>query len=104
MMIKDRVISCNSVIIGPFVARFLERKDEIHLVILDVIMPKKNGREVYEELRKVRPDLKALFMSGYTADIVREKGILDEGLVFLDKPIAPQLLLKKVREVLGPQA
>jgi two-component system, cell cycle sensor histidine kinase and response regulator CckA len=86
------------------VVRFLERKDEIHLVILDVIMPKKNGREVYEELRKVRPDLKALFMSGYTADIVREKGILDEGLVFLDKPIAPQLLLKKVREVLGPQA
>ncbi len=86
------------------VARFLERKDEIHLVLLDVIMPKKNGREVYEELRKVRPDLKALFMSGYTADIVREKGILDEGLVFLDKPIAPQLLLKRVREVLGPQA
>jgi CheY-like chemotaxis protein len=86
------------------VARFLERKDEIHLVILDVIMPKKNGREVYEELRKARPDLKALFISGYTADIVYEKGILDEGLVFLDKPIAPQLLLKKVREVLGPQA
>jgi CheY-like chemotaxis protein len=85
------------------VVRFLERKGEIHLIILDAIMPKKDGREVYEDLRKARPVLKALFMSGYTADIVREKGILDEGLVFLDKPIAPHLLLKKVREVLGSQ-
>ena len=51
-------------------------------------MPKRNGKEVYEELRKVRPDLKALFMSGYTADIIREKGVLDQDILFLAKPVA----------------
>ncbi|MHB8843966.1 MAG: ATP-binding protein [Nitrospirota bacterium] len=86
------------------VALFRERGDAIALVILDVIMPKKNGKEVYEELRRIRPGLKTLFISGYTADIVHEKGILDQDLPFLSKPIAPQALLRKVREVLGARS
>ena len=64
-------------------------------------MPKKNGKEVCEELRRIRPGVKVLFISGYTADIVHDKGILDQELPFLSKPIAPQALLRKVREVLG---
>lgn len=79
---------------------FHENKDKIALIIFDVIMPKKNGKEAYDEIRKINPNIKAIFTSGYTADIVHKKGILDEGLDFLSKPVSPQSFLKKVKEVL----
>jgi two-component system cell cycle sensor histidine kinase/response regulator CckA len=79
---------------------FNENKDRIQLLILDVVMPKKNGKEVYNEIGKVRPDIKAIFISGYNADIIHQKGILEEGLDFISKPILPDELLRKVREVL----
>lgn len=72
----------------------------ISLLILDVIMPVKNGKEVYEELRGLKPDIKALFMSGYTANIIHKKGILDRGTEFISKPFSPNTFLRKVREVL----
>ena len=80
--------------------RFMENKDRIDFLLLDVIMPKKNGKEVYESIKKVRPDIKALFMSGYAEDIIHRKGILEEGLNFVLKPISPQELLKRIREIL----
>ncbi len=70
-------------------------------VILDVIMPKKNGRDVFEEMRKVKPDIKTIFLSGYTSDILTSKGILQDNLNFIIKPVLPGEFLKKVREVLG---
>jgi PAS domain S-box-containing protein len=79
---------------------FNENKDKIHLLILDAIMPKKNGKEVYNEIKKVRPDIKHIFSSGYDADIIHKKGIVEEGLNFISKPISPNVFLKKVREVL----
>jgi CheY-like chemotaxis protein len=79
---------------------FNENKDKIQLLFLDVIMPKKNGKEVYDDIKKVRPDIKAIFTSGYNADIIHKKGILEEGLDFITKPISPEELLRKVREVL----
>lgn len=79
---------------------FHENKDRIALIIFDVIMPKKNGKEAYDEIKKINPNIKTIFTSGYTADIVHKKGILDEGLDFLSKPVSPQGLLKKVKEVL----
>ena len=79
---------------------FTEHRDKIQLLILDVVMPKKNGKEVYDEIRKVRPDIKAIFTSGYNADVVHKKGILQEGLNYILKPVLPQELLKKAREVL----
>ena len=82
------------------VRKFSENRDRIGFLILDVIMPKKNGKEVYEEAQKIRPDIKALFTSGYTANIIHKKGILDEGLHFISKPITPKELLEKVRIVL----
>ncbi len=82
---------------------FNENKDKIQLVILDVIMPKKNGKECYNEIKKIRPDIKAIFTSGYTADIVHKKGILEEGLGYISKPVSPQKLLRKVWEVLNSQ-
>lgn len=82
------------------VARFLERVHEIDLVILDAIMPRKNGREVLDELRKRRADVKALFVSGYSESIIHKRGILEEGLHFLRKPVIPFELLRAVRKVL----
>jgi PAS domain S-box-containing protein len=82
------------------VTKFLLGKDEIQLLIFDVIMPKKSGKDAYEEVKKIAPGVKALFTSGYTADIIHRKGILEEGLNFIAKPVAPDILLKKIREVL----
>ena len=82
------------------IAKFKLHKDEIKLLILDVIMPNKNGKEAYEEIKKIKPDMKVLFTSGYPADIVHKQGILDEGFEFIVKPAAPAILLKKIREVL----
>lgn len=79
---------------------FNENKDRIQLLILDVVMPKKNGKEVYDEIKKIRPDIKAIFTSGYNAEIIHKKGILEKGLGFITKPFLPQELLKKVREFL----
>ncbi len=82
------------------VKRFIENRDKIAVVLLDVIMPVKNGRDVYEEIKKLDPDVKAIFMSGYTDDIISRKGILKEGFDFISKPINPGTLIRKIREVL----
>jgi CheY-like chemotaxis protein len=80
--------------------KFMENKDRIQLLLLDVIMPKKSGKVVYEEIRQIRPDIKTLFASGYAMDIIQKIGILEEGLNFVLKPLSPKELLRKVREVL----
>jgi PAS domain S-box-containing protein len=82
------------------ISKFLKHKRKVDLVMLDVVMPRKNGKEVYQYVRKVRPDIKALFTSGYTADVIHEKGVLDEGLNFVSKPVAPTDLLRKLRDIL----
>ena len=63
-------------------------------------MPKKNGKEVYDEIKKIKPSIKALFTSGYTKDIIINKGIYDPSYNFLSKPLSPNELLLKVREIL----
>ncbi|MEW6109261.1 MAG: response regulator [Nitrospirota bacterium] len=82
------------------VTKFEENNDKIQLCILDMIMPKKNGKEVYEDIKKIRPDVKFLFASGYTADIIYNERILDEGMDLILKPVSPRDLLRKVREAL----
>jgi PAS domain S-box-containing protein len=74
--------------------------NNIQLLILDVIMPKKNGKECYDEIRKSAPDIKTIFTSGYTANIIHKKGILEEGIDLILKPVSPNQLLRKIREVL----
>lgn len=83
------------------VRKFRENKENIRMVILDIIMPRKNGRDAFLEIRKIHPEVKAIFVSGYTGEFLTEEGILEEGLHFLPKPVVPWSLLEKVQEVLG---
>lgn len=86
------------------VRKYLEHKETIGLVIIDVIMPRKNGREVYAEISRIDPSVKALFISGHTRDIVFEKGVVDRDDNFLSKPVAPSVLMEKVRTLLDNNA
>lgn len=81
------------------VNKFNEHKD-ISLVILDSIMPKKNGNEVYGIIKKVRNDICVLFMSGHTKDVVLSKGIMEPQVEFISKPLLPEEFLKKVGDLL----
>jgi two-component system cell cycle sensor histidine kinase/response regulator CckA len=85
------------------IEKFGSSEGEIKLLILDVIMPKKNGKEVYDEIKKRQPDMEALFMSGYTDDILSRRGILEENLNFISKPLTQDALLQKVRRILDRQ-
>ncbi|HHT9147293.1 MAG TPA: ATP-binding protein, partial [Candidatus Wunengus sp. YC61] len=79
--------------------KFRENKDAIHLLLLDVIMPDKNGREVYDAIKETMPDIKTIFMSGYSKDVIHED-ISRLGVSFIWKPVLPTVLLKKVRAAL----
>ncbi|HEX2768694.1 MAG TPA: ATP-binding protein, partial [Geobacteraceae bacterium] len=82
------------------VGKYRGFRERIDLLILDVILPKMNGKDVFDEIRKIEPGVKALFISGYTGDFLSNKGILAEGLSFLAKPVAPRDLLRKIRTIL----
>jgi PAS domain S-box-containing protein len=82
------------------IQKFLDQQETIDLLLLDVVMPKKNGKEVYEEIIKVKPKIKVIFTSGYTGDVVIDKGIREEAMDFIQKPLSVKDLLFKIREVL----
>ena len=82
------------------ITKFMENREKIHLAMLDMIMPKKNGKEVSEALRKASPGIKILFVSGYTMDIIKSRELTESGFDVIHKPVRPQDLLRKVREVL----
>jgi PAS domain S-box-containing protein len=84
------------------VTMFKGNKDLIDLVILDVVMPGKNGKVVYGEIKKLKPEIKVLFISGHTDDILSAKGIEQESLEFMQKPLEPTTFLAKVEELLFP--
>jgi DNA-binding response OmpR family regulator len=72
----------------------------IHLLVADLMMPGINGRELARRLAALRPDMKLLYISGYPKDAVFGEKLLEEGAAFLEKPISPDILLPKVREIL----
>ncbi|MBF0565975.1 MAG: response regulator [Nitrospirae bacterium] len=82
---------------------FIAHRDEIKMVIFDVIMPKKNGKDAYDEIRALRPNVKALFTSGYAFDFLQKKGAVNDEWNFMSKPVQPIELLRKIREILDNQ-
>jgi len=73
---------------------------EVHLLLTDVVMPGMDGRQLAEKLRSFRPGLKCLFMSGYTSNVIAHSGVLEPGVVFIQKPFALADLADKVRQAL----
>ncbi|MFA4919623.1 MAG: PAS domain S-box protein [Thermodesulfovibrionales bacterium] len=80
------------------IGKFKLHKDKIQLVMLDVVMPNRNGREVYEAIKKITPDIKVLFTSGYPAEHIND--MIAKGSEFILKPVSPTKLLRKIREVI----
>jgi PAS domain S-box-containing protein len=77
-----------------------EHQSQINLLITDVVMPEMNGKELSERLHETCPGLKTLFMSGYTANVIAHRGVLDKGINFIQKPFSVESMGVKVREAL----
>jgi len=77
-----------------------EYNSPIHLLITDVVMPGMNGRELKEAITPLYPDIKTLYVSGYTANVIAHRGMLDEGTAFLQKPFTVNALIVRVRQVI----
>ncbi len=85
---------------GEEAVEIFRRNKEIALAVLDVVMPRMGGKEASKAMRKENPQLKLLFMSGYSADAIHESYVLTAEFPFLQKPFGPTILARKIREVL----
>ncbi|MFW8601616.1 response regulator [Desulfobacterota bacterium M19] len=83
------------------IRKFSEYGDDIDLLLFDVVMPGKSGKEACNFIRQIRPTVKVLFMSGYTADIIIDKGLAQDDFNFIAKPVSPRELRLKIRDVLN---
>jgi DNA-binding NtrC family response regulator len=81
-----------------------ETKQPIHLLVSDVVMPKMNGKELYQRMRSFHPSLKVLYISGYTDDVIAHEGVLEPGTHFLQKPFSIPDFTSKIREALGSKS
>jgi CheY-like chemotaxis protein len=78
-----------------------EHPGEIHLLLTDVVMPEMSGRDLRERLSALRPGIRSLFMSGYTTNVIAHRGVLDEGVNFMQKPFSREVLAARLREALN---
>ncbi len=81
--------------------RFMKNRDKIDLVVSDVVMPKASGKDLYERLCAVKPDIRFLFISGYTADIIGQHLMMSEDIDFIPKPFSPHKFGEKIAEMLN---
>ena len=79
---------------------FAANRGAIALVVMDLIMPRKNGMEAGEEIARLEPGVKILYSSGYTSDFMERRGVIEQGIQLIMKPVQPVQLLRKVREML----
>ena len=86
--------------VGDALAICRHHEGQIHLMLTDVVMPELNGKELFDRLIIIRPDLKVLYMSGYAESGIVHDGMLEPGTAFIPKPFTPEALAAKVREVL----
>ncbi len=82
------------------ISQFTAHKDRISLLLIDVVMPRMNGYEAYKQIQQIRPGAKAIFISGYTADILHQEEIVGEGINILSKPALNKGLLAMIRSLL----
>lgn len=82
------------------IKKYEKNKDKIDMLILDIVLPKKNGKAVYDLIKSQNPGIKALFMSGYTDDIVTVRSIFEEGMEFISKPLDVPAFIIRVQEIL----
>jgi CheY-like chemotaxis protein len=86
---------------GEALAVSSSHAEPIHLLITDVVMPEMSGRELGAELMRRRPEMRALYMSGYTGNVIARHGLLEEDVAFIQKPFTAESLAAKVRDTLG---
>jgi CheY-like chemotaxis protein len=101
MLVREgyRVLTADG---GPAALEVWEQHaDSIDLLLTDVVMPQMSGRELAERLKAERPDLKVLYMSGYTSDVIARHGVLGSETALLPKPFTQESLSRKVRGVLS---
>ena len=94
-----KVLTANSPIQAINIAK--DHASAIDLLITDVIMPEMHGRDLARNILSIIPDIKCMFMSGYTADVIARDGLIDEGTHFIQKPFSRNALAVKVRKALG---
>jgi len=82
------------------VKKFVENMDEIHLLLFDLVMPRKSGKAAYDDIRKLRSDLPVIFMSGYAPDFIRQRELAGDSHMLVTKPVSPMHLLHVIRKVL----
>ncbi len=85
---------------GEGAIQIFKQHKQIDLLITDVVMPKMSGKDVADQLRKIHPKTRVLFMSGYTDEAIVHHGIVDSGIAFIQKPFSENALAQKVRDVL----
>jgi len=78
-----------------------EHDGDIHLLLTDVVLPEMSGKDLAREITKIRPAIRTLYMSGYTANVIAHQGVLDDGVQFIGKPFTPESLGRKVWEAMG---
>jgi two-component system cell cycle sensor histidine kinase/response regulator CckA len=97
-MMNYKVIEASN---GPEALEVMRNEqNKIQLVLTDVVMPQMSGKEMADKIKKLKPDMEVLYMSGYTENAIVHKGVLEAGTNFIQKPFTPAALIKKVREVL----
>ncbi len=100
-MLKELGYNCLEAASGEEAINLLTNyKDQVHLLLTDVVMPGISGKELAEKIKKERPEIKVIFMSGYTENIMSKHGVFKQGVNYISKPIIPGALAQKIRKVL----